>query len=58
MKSLYKLKFSYLKNKYLNKELTELDKRLLKNFYLKTYDLFDFNSKSILAKNKNLKYMV
>ncbi len=27
----------------------------LKNFYLKTYDIFDFNSKSILAKNKNLK---
>ncbi len=27
----------------------------LKNLYLKTYDLFDFNSKSILAKNNNLK---
>ena len=27
----------------------------LKNIYLKTYDFFDFNSKSILAKNKNLK---
>ncbi len=26
----------------------------LKNLYLKTYDLFDFNSKIILAKNKNL----
>lgn len=27
----------------------------LKNLYFKTHDLFDFNSKSILAKNKNLK---